>query len=391
MKTPSLLRDRHGPGHGRVGMVELFFDLIFVFAITQLSHHLMEHFTLAGAWETGFLSLAVWWVWIYTTWAMNWLDPGRIPVRLCLFGLMLAGVVLSASIPEALGARGLAFGAAYAAMQAGRGAFVAWAMRTGNVAEYRNFQRIALWLAVSGCLWIAGGLADPHQRLYWWASALGLEMLGPWMGFRVPGMGRSSTSDWQVEGHHMAERCALFIIIALGETLLVTGATFAGLEWSPAIMGAMVISFVGTAAMWWLYFDVAQEVGTRYLAEARDTGRVARFTYTYMHVPIVAGMIVLAAADEFVMAHPGGQMDDATRWAIVGGTGLYLLGNLLFRWGFSGYWSRMHLAGLLVLPALFLGAERLAPWGLLGCSSLLLLTVAVLEGVAWRADVKSEK
>ena len=174
-------------------MVELFFDLIFVFAITQLSHHLMEHFTPAGALETGFLALAVWWVWIYTTWAMNWLDPRRIPVRLCLFGLMLAGVVLSASIPEALGARGLAFGVAYAAMQVGRGAFTAWAMRAGSVAERRNFQRIALWLAVSGCLWVAGGLADAHQRILWWAGALGLEILGPWVGFRVPLMGRSTT------------------------------------------------------------------------------------------------------------------------------------------------------------------------------------------------------
>ena len=300
------------------------------------------------------------------------------------FGLMLAGVVLSASIPEALGARGLAFGVAYAAMQVGRGAFTAWAMRAGSVAERRNFQRIALWLAVSGCLWVAGGLADAHQRILWWAGALGLEILGPWVGFRVPLMGRSTTSDWQVEGHHMAERCALFMIIALGETLLVTGTTFAGLAWSPAIMGTMAISFVGTAAMWWLYFDVAQRLGTRYFAEARDTGRVARLTYTYMHVPIVAGMIALAAADEFVMTHPTGPMDDGTRWAIVAGSGLYLLGNLLFRWGFSGYWSRMHIAGLLVLPALFLGAERMAPWSLLGCSSLLLLTVAVLEGRAWR-------
>jgi low temperature requirement protein LtrA len=367
-------------------MVELFFDLIFVFAITQLSHHLMEHFTPAGALETGVLAFAVWWVWIYTTWAMNWLDPGRIPVRLCLFGLMLAGVVLSASIPEALGGRGLAFGAAYATMQVGRGAFVAWAMRAGSLAERRNFQRIVVWLAVSGCLWVAGGLADPHQRLFWWAGALGLELLGPWVGFRVPGIGRSTTSDWQVEGHHMAERCGLFVIIALGETLLVTGATFAGLAWTPTIVAAMAIAFVGTAAMWWLYFDVAHDVGTRYFAGAGDTGRVARFTYTYMHVPIVLGMIVLAAADEFVMAHPAGHVDDQTRWAIVAGSGLYLVGNLLFRWGFSGYWSRMHLAGLLVLPALYLAAEWTAPWGLLGCSSLLLLTVAVLEGWAWRRE-----
>ena len=365
-------------------MVELFFDLIFVFAITQLSHHLMEHFTPAGALETGFLALAVWWVWIYTTWAMNWLDPRRIPVRLCLFGLMLAGVVLSASIPEALGARGLAFGVAYAAMQVGRGAFTAWAMRAGSVAERRNFQRIALWLAVSGCLWVAGGLADPHQRILWWAGALGLEILGPWVGFRVPLMGRSTTGDWQVEGHHMAERCALFMIIALGETLLVTGGTFSGLEWTGPIIGTMVLSFLGTAGMWWLYFDVAQEFGTSRMEGSQDPGRVARFTYTYVHVLIVAGIIALAVADEFVLAHPTGHADAPTRWAILGGTGFYLLGNLLFRWGFSRYWSRTLLVSLVLVGFGCWASFHMSPLLLLGASSVLLLGAALVEGVAWR-------
>lgn len=365
-------------------MVELFYDLIFVFAVTQLSHRLMEHFTVQGVLTTAFLVCAVWWVWIYTTWAINWLDPERLPVRLCLFVLMLLGIVLSASIPEAFGERGLAFGAAYAAMQVGRGIFTAWALRSAPPAEYRNFQRIAIWLVCSGILWVLGGLAPAEQRLAWWGAALGIEFAGPWAGFRVPLMGRSATADWQVSGHHITERCALFIIIALGEALLVTGATFSGLEWSGPIVGTMVLSFIGTAGMWWLYFDMAQEFGTSQMEGSRDPGRVARFTYTYVHVLIVAGIITLAVADEFVLAHPTGRAGAPMRWAILGGTGLYLLGNLLFRWGVSRYWSR---SVLVTLGLLLLGcwaSPHMPPWVLLGSSSVLLLGAALVEGMAWR-------
>ena len=106
----NLMRDRDGPHDGKVATVELFFDLVFVFAITQLSHGLLHHFTPLGAVEMLVLLLAVWWVWMYSTWALNWLDPELLPVRLLLYGLMLAGLFISMSIPEAFGARGLSFG-----------------------------------------------------------------------------------------------------------------------------------------------------------------------------------------------------------------------------------------------------------------------------------------
>src|SRR5687767_1227702 len=109
----TLLRERHPQSHSRVTFVELFFDLVFVFAITQLSHALIEHFTPLGALQTGVLFLAVWWAWIYTSWITNWLDPERIPVRLMLLVLMLAGLVLSMSLPQAFETKGLAFAGAY--------------------------------------------------------------------------------------------------------------------------------------------------------------------------------------------------------------------------------------------------------------------------------------
>ena len=123
-----LLRERAGHGHEKVTTVELFFDLVFVFAVTQLSHSLLEDFSLLGAFKTLLLTLAVWWVWIYTSWVTNWLDPEKIPTRLSLLVLMLAGLILSASIPEAFGHRAASFAGAYVFMQVGRTAYFLWAV-----------------------------------------------------------------------------------------------------------------------------------------------------------------------------------------------------------------------------------------------------------------------
>ena len=169
MKLPRSRADLLRPKSGhddRVSFVELFFDLVFVFAITRLSHALLEDFTPAGAGRTAMLLLAVWWVWIYTAWAINWLDPHKTAVRLMLFAMMLLGLVMSASIPEAFGARGLAFALAYVAMQVGRCVFLLWALADHNSNNFRNFQRITSWLAFAGLFWIAGGFAGGERTKF---------------------------------------------------------------------------------------------------------------------------------------------------------------------------------------------------------------------------------
>src|ERR1700759_5108429 len=146
--------------HSRVTYAELFFDLVFVFAVTQISHTLLGRFTPFGALQTTLLFLGVWWVWVYTAWFTNWLNPELTPVRILLFLLMLGGLVLSTSIPKAFESRGLWFAIAYAAMQVGRTVF--WLMSTTptQVAGRMNATRILVWLSISGVFWIAGGLAS---------------------------------------------------------------------------------------------------------------------------------------------------------------------------------------------------------------------------------------
>ena len=218
--------------HSRVTYAELLFDLVFVFAVTQISHTLLAQFTPLGAVQTTVLLLSVWWVWVYTSWVTNWLNPELTPVRVLLFLLMLGGLVLSTSIPRAFESRGLWFAAAYAAMQVGRTAF--WLLSTPRerTSARMNAVRILVWLSVSAVFWIAGGLAQGHTRLVLWAVALAIEYTSPAVRFWIPKYGASSVADWYVEGGHMAERCAGFIIIALGESIVVTGATFADLTWT---------------------------------------------------------------------------------------------------------------------------------------------------------------
>ena len=366
-------------GHHRVTNIELFFDLVFVFAVTQLSHLLIGNFTLQGGAQTLLLMLAVWWVWIFTSWVTNWLDPEKLAIRVLMLVLMTAGLLLSASLPQAFGSRGLAFAGAYAFMQFGRTLFSLWAMRGESLGMRRNFQRITVWLGVSAVFWLAGGLAEDATRWACWIIALGIEWIGPSTGFYTPGLGRSSVDDWNVEGGHMAERCSLFIIIALGESVLVTGSTFAGLDWNAANIAAMAMSFIGSLAMWWLYFDTIAERGAQTISHAVDPGRLARLAYTYIHVLLVAGIIVSAVADEFVLAHPVGHPHAGAALAVLGSAGLYLLGNLLFKCAIFGRARMAHGLGLLALGVVGLVAAELPALAVSTLATLVLCGTAAWE------------
>ncbi len=375
----SLLRARRSDEDGRVTFVELFFDLVFVFAVTQLSHGLLHDLTLVGLLHTAMLLFAVWWVWVYTAWATNWLDPQRTPVRIMLFVLMLAGLLLSASIPEAFERLGLAFAGAYSCMQVGRSLFMLWAFKGHSPGNFRTFQRITAWLALAGAFWLAGGLAEHQLRLAFWLVALGIEYVGPSAGYFVPGHGRSTTADWDIAGAHMAERCGLFVIIALGELVLVTGATFAELAWSPATVAAFVSAFLGSVAMWWIYFNIGAEKASSLIARSADPGRLGRLAYTYMHIFIVAGIIVAAVADELVLAHPLGRTETPTLAAVLGGPALYLLGNILFKRSVATWLPLSHLVGIAALAVLVPAASYATPLLLGAASSGVLVVVAIWE------------
>ncbi|MFY2853489.1 low temperature requirement protein A [Achromobacter xylosoxidans] len=375
---------RHRDGHeARVTFVELFFDLVYVFAVTQLSHSLLHDLTLMGAVHTLVLWFAVWLGWQYTCWVTNWFDPDALPMRLMLFGVMLAGLVAAAVLPGAFGENGLIFAVCYVLIQVGRTLFVVLHLgRSHPLAP--NFRRMLGWLCISAVFWIAGGLSSDDTRLVLWTLAVACEYLSPMAGFWLPGLGRSTTREWTIEGGHLAERCQLFVIVALGETLLITGATLGEHpHWDIPTLIALLAAFLGTAAMWWVYFDTSSKDGSEAIAHHADPGRVGAY-FHYVHVILIAGVIVSAVANELVILHPDGRIVTAAAAALLGGPALYLLGNGVYKTVVYGRFPLSHVAGLALLailaPIAFV-TDNLMVGGL---TTLIMMLVAGWESVSRR-------
>jgi low temperature requirement protein LtrA len=375
----------------RVTYAELFFDLVFVFAVTQISHTLLGRFTALGVLQTTLLLLSVWWAWVYTSWVTNWFNPELTPVRILLFLLMLGGLVLSTSIPKAFESRGLWFALAYAGMQLGRTLF--WLLSTprARILARMNAFRVLVWLSVSSIFWIAGGFAEGQQRLALWAVALGIEYVSPAVRFWIPKYGASSVMDWYVDDGHMAERCAGFIIIALGESIVVTGATFADLAWTTATVTAFLSAFIGALAMWWIYFHKGAEAGSELISKSSESGRLARLAYTYLHLPIVAGIILSAVADELVLTHPADRSDLKTVLSAIGGPLLFLFGTILFKHTIRGWLQLSHGVGILALGGLAWFAGGLSPLMLSILTTGIMIVVAVWETVSLRSGTAESR
>jgi low temperature requirement protein LtrA len=374
------LRARGTAKEGKVAFAELFFDLVFVLTIIQLSHSLAAHYSPTGLVEAAVLMLAVWWVWIYTTWATNWLDPDKAPVRILLFVLMFLGLMLSIAIPTAFGEGGLLFALTFVAMQVGRSAFTAYVMRRDWPENSLNFTRITAWTLFSALFWFAGAFVEHEARLVLWLVALGIDYLSPALGFAVPGLGRSTVSDWEVSGEHMAERCALFVIICLGETILVTGRTVAGMELLDGFtIVLLAVAFLSTATMWWIYFRFGHGEAAHLIEHSATPGRIARMAFTYAHIPIVAGIVLSAVAEEFALAHPHGPVDFKTASAIIGGPVVFLAGNIWFKAAIRGRSPLSHLVGIAVLLCLSIVAPVVEPYQLFMAAAAVLFGVALWE------------
>src|SRR5690606_21265541 len=183
-----------GPERSEVGPVELFFDLVYVFAIIQLSHLLLEHLTWLGAAQTVVVFAAVWWGWNYTAWIMNWLRPGSTVVQLLTGLLMLAALGMSVAIPDAFGDRALLFVGCYLAMGLVRPLFMIWAFRGQQLAS--NYRMLLIWSAAAGALWIVGAFLEPDSRLLVWILAAVVDYAAPLAQYRVPGVGHAHMRLW---------------------------------------------------------------------------------------------------------------------------------------------------------------------------------------------------
>jgi low temperature requirement protein LtrA len=332
--------------------IELFFDLVYVFAVTQLSHLIVGDLSVAGVARAAFLLLIVWWAWIYTTWMANWFDPASPAVRAVLTGAMLVSLLMAAALPNAFGADGVLFAVSYVTLQVGRNVAAACLLRNDH--PLRDvFERLVGWSAVSGVLWLAGSTLDGDGRLLLWIPAVLLDLCAPLAGYWMPRRGRAATADYDIEGGHFTERCEGFIIIALGESIVVTGATAADVGLTATVVLCLGLAFVQTAALWWLYFGAVAEHTRLVMRTCEDPGRLARDAYTYLHVPIVAGIIAVAVGDDLLIAEPWHAAHGVGLAVVLGGPVLFLVGESLFRMRVTGAANakRFAVAGLLVLLA----------------------------------------
>lgn len=356
--------------------LELFFDLVFAFTITQVSHLLIANPTWQGALQSAIVLLGAWWSWNYTTWLTDELDGDTTPIRLLLIGLMALGLLMAVAIPGAFGSRGLLFAGTYVAIQFARHGFLAFVTARAGTPERTRALHILAWFLAAGIFWIAGGFAHGTMRIAIWMLALVIDYGGPICLYRVPGRPRLASTTWQVHPEHFADRYAAFVILTIGETIAITGATMtvAELTWSRGI--AFVLTFLGSAAFWWLYFGRSSEV-PRLLADARDRTLLARYVFVYGHVALVAGILLAAVGDDFVMASPLDPLPLRELLPVVLGPVVYLLTQTLILRRLANDRDRGRVVAALAVLAIGVMAT-VFDWPAMLVSGAILAVVAVM-------------
>ncbi|WP_156840873.1 low temperature requirement protein A [Novosphingobium aquimarinum] len=375
-----LLHERDGD-EVPVGFSELFFDLVFVFAITQVSHTILEHFSVLGLVQSFIVLLALWWSWICTTWVTNWLDAEKATVRLLLFGLMALGLLLASAVPDAFAERGLYFAMAYVGFQLGRTAFVFWASK-GHAELRANFIRAGTWFATVGIVWIAGGIAAPEDRIWIWGLAMMLDLLAAAVRFWLPVLGATPFSHWDIEGGHIAHRCGLFMIIVLGEAVLLIGGGFAENVWTVELEVCFLACVAVIVAMWWIYFGEPGGIAQHRVASHPRSVLLALTAYTYLPVLFVSGAVLTAVGSELVLEDPAVIPHGLEKAVLIAGPALFLIAAVIVARLIFGKWKPLRIAAALTMVALVpLPTSALAT----SLSIALIVTLlAILEYLQWR-------
>ena len=334
-----------------VSYSELLFDLIYVFSVTQLSHYLLHNLTWEGLLKETILWFAVWMLWQHTIWVTNWFNPDTRSIRILLFISMLVGLVMAAAIPYAFTYRGLIFAVCYVLIQAGRTLYIIGVLGDHHLAA--NFKRIMGWFCISAVFWITGAILQGEWQILLWIIAAICDYTAPMHGFALPRLGRSDSSkEWTIEGHHLVERCQLFVIIAFGETLLMTGASLSEVEeWTPLVIISAVISFIGSLAMWWVYFDVSSEAGSRKIQEVKDPGKLG-LIYNAIHIVLVGALIICAVGDELIVAHPEQEMRAEVVFVLIIGPIVYILANSIYKYVTCRMLPLSHIIAVIALALL---------------------------------------
>jgi low temperature requirement protein LtrA len=355
----------------RVTPLELFFDLVFVLAITQCTA-LMAHNPSWSGLIQGLLVLGMlWWAWVGYAWLTSVVDPEEGAVRLVIFGAMAALLVVSLCVPHAFGDLGLVFALAYGLVRIAQ----IWLFILASP-EDDALRHAVLGLAVSTVIAVSllavASLFDGILQGAIWALALFLDLFGPYL---IPPAG------WRLHAEHFAERHGLIVIIALGESVVAIGVGAAG-ELSFGIGAAAVLGVALTAAMWWIYFDVVALVSGRRLAAAEPgyvQNTMARDSYSYLHLPMVAGIVLVALGLKKTIGHFDDHLHAVPAFALLGGLAIYLLGLVAFRWRHIHSLNRRRLLLAIVLLILVPVTVDIPAIAALAVANVLIWVLIVIE------------
>lgn len=313
----------------RTSFLELFFDLVFVFAITQIARSLHDDHSTRGWLEAGLVMWLVWWAWSQYTWAANAIDLERRPTRLAVLAVTGVTLLAAISIPDAFSSDGAWFAVPYVAVRVA-GLALYWTGLGGDPAHRSALRTYVPVAIVSPLVVLAGGLVEPEVRTWVWLAAVLIDVAS------VLAAGRG---EFRVAPAHFTERHALIVIIALGESIIAVGATAAGLAPTGRMVGVVAASFAVVASLWWAYFDWVQGAAEARLtgeADHRRRGHLARDLYTLAHLPIVAGTVVFAVGVEEALLHPELHLDPFGRLAVASGLAMFQLGFVVGNYRATG-------------------------------------------------------
>jgi low temperature requirement protein LtrA len=395
-RAGELLRKPEQPA--RAGFLELFFDLVFVFAFTRVSQQVLVALTshrqvlLTDAGKALLLLLAFLMVWFATAWITDLYDSRRLEIQLVVAGSMFGSLLMAVALPGAFGSGGLAFAIAYVAIHIGRGLVLVPAL-WGHEAQ-RRAAGVLLWFAVSAVPWIVGAILHGSPRWALWTVAIAIEYTGAMLLYPAPWTG-PTRSGWPVVAEYLSERYRQFFIIALGELILVAGVDYSSKNHG-AIGGpssAFVVSFAITVLLWRIYTYRAGELLPTAIAAAPNPGRTVRRALI-AHLLMVVGVIANSAGYGLVIEHPLGHTEPVWVAVILGGPALFIVGRAGFERVVFNRVSRDRVIGLLVLVALAPVMPFVVPLAVASTAMAVLAGIAIADAASGRgrpADVASAR
>jgi len=354
----------------KTSYLELFFDLVFVFAFTQVTALILEDTSVEGFLRAALVLAMVWWAWSAYAWMTNAIDIENTVTRLIMFAAMAAGFFMALAVPDAFQDEAAWFAVAYFVVRVLQTTLYAWGVR-GDAGNLRAVVRLAPWFLGAALVALAGGFVDPDYRAWVWLASLVIDVVGTLTVAR---------QEWRVSPSHFAERFALIVIIALGESIVAIGIGTSSLERDTTYALSVVVAFAGVAALWWAYFDFTAVAAERSLRGASPAARgpLARDVFTYFHYPIVLGIILYAVAAKKTLEHPVDPLSVAGRWALGLGIAIFLCAFALMRFRVVRRvaWERLAAAAVALVVAIALdGTDAIVTLGVV--ILIVVLSVAV--------------